>query len=855
MRKILFNLIIIIALLGNINIAEAQYAHPATAIKSANGNVQNDLNTLQANIASNTQEVALITSEIEAINQNLATHEAELASITAEINLMSVNLGTIEIRLDSIETNILSMIEPAITELRLNLSTIEDLINSNYNSLFANLGTHETLINDNFLTLHTNIGTLEAKLVADKAELFNNISTLETALRDNLTTLEAKLVADKLELYTNIGTLEAKLTADKIELYNNLLTHEVSINSILLNLSTHETLITDNFNTLYANLQTHEAELAAITNEIELIHNNLATHESLITNNFNTLLNNLGTLELKLNNDIAALIANLQTHEIELANITSEILAIRNNLDTHETLINQNYLTLSTNISTLEALVNANYNSLFTNIETLELKLNNDISAILANLQTHETLLASITGEISLIFANLDTMETRLDSIEANILSMIQPAVDSLFNNIETLEALVIDNFNTLYANLQTHEIELAAITNEINLLNINLGTVEDRLNGFTLNFNTIEIELGSISVAINNLDLQLGIIELALSGGISGEVFTRTSNGFTWATPASGVTDHLLLSNIGTKTHLELEQDILDLQANPAGISRVYIDGVALATGEVEFIAGANISLNVIGNTVEIESSGGGQTAEVNFVEKLNYSTREQGTAAVGLFSIYKFNLPVSGTVLNSISCYLNGLKQDKGAGLDYIVDTWDNGGVSSYKVVFNKDLDENDLVAISYFINNTVIVGSAFEEVASYISDNTIWEATTTYDYSSTAVYRNGLKQNKSSYTMPTVAAKSRIVFNSAINVTDEVIITGVAGSGSAEDIATYISDNTIWDFNSDYNSLEVYIYRNGVYQARSKFATSSVSDKLRVTFGSAINTTDEISLIHIQ
>ena len=655
MRKILFNLIIIIALLGNINIAEAQYAHPATAIKSANGNVQNDLNTLQANIASNTQEVALITSEIEAINQNLATHEAELASITAEINLMSVNLGTIEIRLDSIETNILSMIEPAITELRLNLSTIEDLINSNYNSLFANLGTHETLINDNFLTLHTNIGTLEAKLVADKAELFNNISTLETALRDNLTTLEAKLVADKLELYTNIGTLEAKLTADKIELYNNLLTHEVSINSILLNLSTHETLITD--------------------------------------------------------------------------------------------------------------------------------------------------------------------------------------------------------NFNTLYANLQTHEIELAAITNEINLLNINLGTVEDRLNGFTLNFNTIEIELGSISVAINNLDLQLGIIELALSGGISGEVFTRTSNGFTWATPASGVTDHLLLSNIGTKTHLELEQDILDLQANPAGISRVYIDGVALATGEVEFIAGANISLNVIGNTVEIESSGGGQTAEVNFVEKLNYSTREQGTSEAGFYSIYKFNLPVSGTVLNSISCYLNGLKQDKGAGLDYIVDTWDNGGVSSYKVVFNKDLDENDLVAISYFINNTVIVGSAFEEVASYISDNTIWEATTTYDYSSTAVYRNGLKQNKSSYTMPTVAAKSRIVFNSAINATDEVIITGVAGSGSAEDIATYVSDNTIWDFTSNYDTLKVYIYRNGVYQKRSLFTTSVVSDKLRVTFGSAINTTDEISLIHIQ
>jgi archaellum component FlaC len=514
MRKILFNLIIIIALLGNINIAEAQYAHPATAIKSANGNVQNDLNTLQANIASNTQEVALITSEIEAINQNLATHEAELASITAEINLMSVNLGTIEIRLDSIETNILSMIEPAITELRLNLSTIEDLINSNYNSLFANL---------------------------------------------------------------------------------------------------------------------------------------------------------------------------------------------------------------------------------------------------------------------------------------------------------------------------QTHEIELAAITNEINLLNINLGTVEDRLNGFTLNFNTIEIELSSISVAINNLDLQLGIIELALSGGISGEVFTRTSNGFTWATPASGVTDHLLLSNIGTKTHLELEQDILDLQANPAGVSRVYIDGVALATGEVEFIAGANISLNVIGNTVEIESSGGGQTAEVNFVEKLNYSTREQGTAESGLFSIYYFNLPVSGTVLNSISCYLNGLKQDKGAGLDYIVDVWDDGGTSKYKIVFNKDLGSVDLVAISYFINAT----SVTEIVAANVSTSKL--GVTNVEDALDTIEINYYNKDEVDDTIANAIA--------AIP----------AGGGTAvEDEGTYISDNKIWEFDTEYDTSAVVIYRNRIYQPRKLFATSVVSSKTRVTFSSAINASDEIILI---
>lgn len=141
------------------------------------------------------------------------------------------------------------------------------------------------------------------------------------------------------------------------------------------------------------------------------------------------------------------------------------------------------------------------------------------------------------------------------------------------------------------------------------NLINIGLRSHDD----IDAAFSTIEIELSSISVAINNLDLRLGAIELILAGGSSGEVLTKTDDSFTWATIPAGVTDHTLLSNIGTKTHLELEQDILDLQANPAGISRVYIDGVALPTGEVEFVSGDNITLNVSGSTVEVMATGGG--------------------------------------------------------------------------------------------------------------------------------------------------------------------------------------------------------------------------------------------------
>ncbi len=685
MRRILFSLIIIIALLGNINIAEAQYAHPATAIKSTNGNVQSDLNTLQANIASNT-------AEIEAINQNLATHEAELASITAEINLMSVNLGTIEIRLDSIESNILSMIEPAITELRLNLSTIEDLINSNYNSLFANLETHENELND----IKNNIATHETSLLA----LQTNDETQETRIESN----EVALLADIVNLATNYWTAAAtKLYVD----------------------ATDEIIIAD-----------------------------------------------LDSAEAKINS--LDIISDSQSVAIEAVKVKADSNEV--GIDAHiDNLTNPHQVTATQTPYT----------------------------------DTYSIGATELQAAIDTVSVWLASVDLRLDSSEI-----------------------------------------------AINLLNIDNDSQDISIESNRLALVDVNIELDSISVAINNLDLRLGAIELILASGSSGEVLTKTDDSFTWETIPAGVTDHLLLSNIGTKTHLELEQDIADLQANPAGISRVYIDGVALPTGEVEFVSGDNVTLNVSGSTVEVVATGGGgSVATVEITLNQDYTARAQGTAEAGFYSIYDFSVKYSDIVVGTIQPTINGLAQYE--DIQFTVSTWDDSGTNRLRITFADDVSADALVRVSYCTTLPTFEGQAtLEDIGVYVSDNKIWDFSDLYELNTIALLRNGIYQKKALYNTSIEANKTRVTFVSAVNTTDEVIIIGTPSSlQSTEDIATYVSDNTIWDFTDDFDPLKVYIYRNGVYQKRSLFTTSVVSDKLRVTFGSAINTTDEISLIYIQ
>ena len=79
--------------------------------------------------------------------------------------------------------------------------------------------------------------------------------------------------------------------------------------------------------------------------------------------------------------------------------------------------------------------------------------------------------------------------------------------------------------------------------------------------------------------------------IEVSLAGGTSGEVFTRTLNGYTWETPSSGVTDHLLLSNIGTLTHAQIE----------AALSNVAASTTAIVTAKEEL--SANDVVKIINN------------------------------------------------------------------------------------------------------------------------------------------------------------------------------------------------------------------------------------------------------------
>lgn len=83
---------------------------------------------------------------------------------------------------------------------------------------------------------------------------------------------------------------------------------------------------------------------------------------------------------------------------------------------------------------------------------------------------------------------------------------------------------------------------------------------------------------------------------------------------------------------------------------------------------------------------------------------------------------------------------------------------------------------------------------------------------------------------------------------------NATIEAAIAAIpAGGGTAiEDIGTYIESNTTWEFDTDYDTTAVCIYRNRIYQPRSLFTTVDVSSKTRVVFNSAINASDEIILI---
>jgi len=114
------------------------------------------------------------------------------------------------------------------------------------------------------------------------------------------------------------------------------------------------------------------------------------------------------------------------------------------------------------------------------------------------------------------------------------------------------------------------------------------------------------------------------------------------------------------------------------------------------------------------------------------------------------------------------------------------------------------------------------------------------------------------NGVSVNRTSNTFEVnidSATKFNDYYNKAqTNATIEAAIAAIpAGGGTAvEDEGTYIGSNTTWEFDADYDTTAVCIYRNRIYQPRSLFTTVDVSSKTRVVFTSAINASDEIILI---
>lgn len=1033
MKKLLW-IIIILSIFTNANIAQAQSALPATSVRTSDGsNVQLKLNALSSSAASNT-------AEIEAINQNLTTHEAELAAITAEINLMSVNLGTIEIRIDSIESNILSMIEPAITELRLNLGTIEDLINSNYNSLFANLGTHENELND----IKSNLATHETSLLA----LQTNDGTQETRIESNEVGIQSHLIdeigahAGSAISYTDtysIGAVELQAAIDTVTVWLNsadlrlesLETNIISliqpaIDIITANLDTHETAIT----ALITNDQTQEVRLVRATASYEnrykkmilqygypIAINDLwdvnkaaavyAMYDIVVIGDeyektaheahADTVLIIERLKELKTDVEVFGYVAiggelgaNLDTAEIQLridewlATGATGIFLDEFGYDYLVTRERQNMAVDYAHSKGMNVIANSwNIDWVFNNddgyIEWEEFYGNPNLVAPSINADDYylfENLFyyyesgqkASDQWRIYEVYRyyydsatstwgknyydQFGTKTLGLDGIQSTNankdLYFINAYVGgriinldgygasielwgssstaynhynpSFFNNEasifhrDKIQPTVSDYSGATYAQydtkingvtakliwkpgatasnptLGTHKVQINGVdrtktyvsssatnTNTASTLvardasgNFNAGTITAALAGnastatklaipkniagtafdgsldidishnnliniglrshddIDAAFNTIEIELSSISVAINNLDLRLGAIELILAGGSSGEVLTKTDDSFTWATIPSGVTDHTLLSNIGTKTHLELEQDILDLQANPAGISRVYIDGVALPTGEVEFVAGTGINLNISGSTVEIESTASGSGATVEAILNKDYTARSQGTAEAGFYSIYDFDIISSVIVTGTVVPTINGLVQYETT--HFAISTWNDGGTNKLRITFTSDVAADALVRVSCFTTLPLLAVISADSVSTddgWLQDglDAIW----------IAINDRYTKAETDSTIEAAIAA-----------------IPAPSGATAIEDIGTYIESNTTWEFDDDYDTTAILIYRNRIYQPRSLFTTSVVSDKTRITFATAINNSDEILLI---
>lgn len=662
--------------------------------------IQPAVDMLFANIE--TLENSVISNYNEFI-ANMQTHEAELAAITSEIGLITTNLDTAEDRLDSIETNILSMIQPAIDFVIANIETLEALVISNYNALYANFETHEAEI----IALKVNDTTQEVRLVRAIAAYENRYKKMilqygyPIAINDLWDVNKASAIyamydivvfgdlyekdtheahADTVNIITRLkelktdveifgyvpigGELGANLDTTEILLridewlatgatgvfldeygYDYLVSRERQNMVVDYAHSKGMNIIANSWNIdwvfnnddgyieweefygnpnlaapsinandyyLFENLFYYYEGGQKVSDQWRIFEVYRYYYDSATSTWGKNYYDQFGTKTLGLDG-IQSTNANKDLYFIN-AYVGGRIL----NLDGYGASIelwgssstaynhyNPSFFANEATVfnrdriqPTVSDYSGATYAQYDTKINGITLKLLWKPGATASNpeLGTHKVQISGVDrtkAYVSSSATNANTANT-LVSRDASGNFSAGTITAALTGNAST--ATVLQTGRTIAGTIfnGAANIEIS----HLNLTDIGLKSHSD----IDAAFGTIEIELDSISIAINNLNLNL-------SGGISGEVFTRTSTGYIWAAPASGVTDHLLLSNIGTLTHLELEAAIIELQANPAGVSSGSNSTIEVIAAET-LILGDVVSLININDVISAKKT-----------------------------------------------------------------------------------------------------------------------------------------------------------------------------------------------------------------------------------------------------
>ena len=312
--------------------------------------------------------------------------------------------------------------------------------------------------------------------------------------------------------------------------------------------------------------------------------------------------------------------------------------------------------------------------------------------------------------------------------------------------------------------------------------------------------------------------------------------------------------------ANFATTAENALKQDISDmvdyytktaadlLLADKA--DKTYVDANFSTTGEVALKANKadvyttdEISL-ILADKADTDSVYTKTAADLLFAAKAD-AADVYDTAAINLLLADKADTSSVTTVSGALAAHtgeVSGAHQGSAIAIDSSGFT---GNLSLADNTAQKAFAKLDALSGLPATNAiTKIYGSA-DEVGS--DTGAVW-----------LVGTNGVTIDRTSNTFE-VNIDSATKFNNyydkaETNATIETAIAAIpAGGGTAiEDIGTYIESNTTWEFDADYDTTAVCIYRNRIYQPRSLFTTVDVSSKTRVIFNTAVNASDEIILI---